>query len=202
MVEGCRAPSVPLVMVASFLIGSVPVAGLVGRRLAGIELTRTGSRSVTTTNLLLTVGPRLGGFVGCAEVGKGVVAARLSAGQRPVARGIAGAFVIAGHNWSPFLRGSGGRGIAPAIGVLGVLDRPAACVLAAGPVVGIATRRPVPAMTVATVLTVPIVAMVSGRQAVVTVATVLAPVAVKSLVRRLVVGGQKSINPLDRGARA
>ena len=32
----------------------------------------------------------------------------------------AGGPAIAGHNWSPFLRGAGGRGFAPSLGVLGV----------------------------------------------------------------------------------
>jgi glycerol-3-phosphate acyltransferase PlsY len=49
---------------------------------------------------------------------------------------MAGAATIAGHNWSPFLRGAGGRGFSPALGTLLVLAPEGAAVLLAGVAVG------------------------------------------------------------------
>lgn len=190
-----------LVPLLSFLVGAVPLAGLAASWRHGVDLRRTGSQSVTTTNLLSVAGPFEAGLVGALEVAKGVVGARLARGHSPALGVVAGVCVVAGHNWSPFLHGAGGRGLAPAIGVLIVTEPAAAVVLVAGPVAAIATGEPVIAMAVTTGLAVPVLAVFHSRRAALTAAVVLAPVAVKSIVRQRGVGPRRRFNPLrDRYA--
>ena len=93
---------------------------------------------------------------------------------------------MAGHNWSPFLRGSGGRGVAPALGVLGVIEPSAAIVLVSGPVAGLVTRRPVEGIHVSTLSTAPALIAAGRHRAARTAVIVLLPIFVKSLLRRWV----------------
>ena len=62
------------------------------------------------------LGPLLVG--GILDVAKGTVGPALAGPVRPGLAAAAGAAAVTGHNWSPFLRGAGGRGISPAMGSL------------------------------------------------------------------------------------
>jgi glycerol-3-phosphate acyltransferase PlsY len=49
---------------------------------------------------------------------------------------VAGGTAVIGHNWSPFLRGKGGRGVAPAVGALAVIAWPGVIIVLGSLVLG------------------------------------------------------------------
>ena len=112
-----------LLILAAYLLGSVPAAYLAAKWSRGIDIRRVGSGNVGASNLLVSTSKRLGILVTIFDVGKGAamvwVAHLLGLGiAQQVTVGLA---VIIGHNWSIFLRFSGGRGILATLGVIIIL---------------------------------------------------------------------------------
>jgi glycerol-3-phosphate acyltransferase PlsY len=114
------------------MVGSVPFAYLLARR-RGIDLRRVGSGNVGATNVLRTSGVRRAVAAMCLDALKGalavVVAQRLAIGPAtPVAAGLAS---VIGHIYPVWLGFRGGKGVATAAGVFGVLA-PTALAIAGG----------------------------------------------------------------------
>lgn len=96
-------------------MGAIPFSYLAGR-LKGIDVRQHGSGNVGATNVTRVVGVGYGVLALLGDVGKGVAAAWLvSAWQVP--SWVAGLAVI-GHNWSLFLRFTGGKGVATTVGLM------------------------------------------------------------------------------------
>jgi glycerol-3-phosphate acyltransferase PlsY len=126
-----------VVAAASYLIGAVPSAQLIARVAGGTDLRRHGTGTVSAGALLPVSGPAAVVAAGALDVAKGTVGPLLARpDQRPVLAAVAGAAAIAGHNWSIFVRGAGGRGFSPALGSLLVLAPEGTAVLLAGVAVG------------------------------------------------------------------
>jgi len=107
-------------VVAAYLIGSLSPSVFLGRLLKGIDVRRHGSGNPGTTNSFRVLGPGLGTAVLIADILKGfapVYAARLLE-QSPLVIVLVGLAALAGHNYSVFLRGRGGKGIATSAGVV------------------------------------------------------------------------------------
>ena len=112
-----------LLIVAAYLLGSVPAAYLAAKWCRGIDLRQYGSGNVGASNLLTITSKRIAIPVIIFDVGKGAMmvwAAQL------LGLGIAeqvtiGLAAIVGHNWPVFLRFNGGRGALTTIGVLLIL---------------------------------------------------------------------------------
>ncbi len=87
----------------------------------GIDIRRFGSGNVGASNAVEALGLWPGLAVGAFDcVAKGtlpIVLARAT-DQGAWVLGLVGVAVVTGHNWSPYIRLTGGRGIATAIGVL------------------------------------------------------------------------------------
>ena len=116
----------------AYLVGSIPFAFLLARR-RGVDLRRAGSGNVGAANVLRTSGVSSGVTAMLLDAAKGslavVVAQRLAAGDAtPVAAGLAS---IVGHIYPVWLRFRGGKGVATAAGVFGVLA-PIALAVASG----------------------------------------------------------------------
>ncbi len=109
-----------LFILAGYLWGAFPTAYLVARRLRGVDIRTHGSGNVGASNLTEVAGWRFGLSIGVFDcLAKGtlpVVAAGLADQSLAVQAGV-GLAAIAGHNWSPFIRFTGGRGVATGIGV-------------------------------------------------------------------------------------
>jgi glycerol-3-phosphate acyltransferase PlsY len=107
-------------MLAAYLIGSIPAAYLAAKFALGVDITRQGTGQAGAGNLWRMTSWKLGIPIGAFDLGKGMLmvwvaqSLGLSAGQQL----IVGAAAAAGHNWSVFLRFSGGRGIATTMGVV------------------------------------------------------------------------------------
>jgi len=117
-----------LAAIVGYLLGAVPFGLLVGRATKGVDLREHGSHRTGATNALRTLGARAAAAVFLLDVGKGVVAvllARLIVADDPMtewAAAAAGVAAIVGHNWSVFIRFTGGRGVATSAGAMGAMS--------------------------------------------------------------------------------
>ena len=106
---------------AAYLVGSIPSAFLLARYLRNIDIRDYGSGNVGASNIMEHVGLRTGIALGVFDtLFKGtmpVVAANLM-GQSLAVQAAVAIASIAGHNWSAYLKLTGGRGISIGIGVL------------------------------------------------------------------------------------
>lgn len=164
-------------LVIAYLAGAVPFSNVVARAVRGVDLreVETGTVSGTSLYRVAGFGPLVVG--GLLDVGKGAAGPLLAAD--PTVAAVAAGLAVVGHNWSPFLAGSGGRGISPAMGALAVVAWPGAIVLLAGLAVGKLAGHTGFGSFVAQALLVPIVAVIGGSSAALAGACVLAPLWVK-----------------------
>ncbi len=111
-----------LLIVGAFLVGSIPTAYLVSKYAAGIDIRDYGSGNVGASNVIAHVGIRIGiaqGLFDCFIKGSAPVLIGAYVIEADLwIQGAAGIAALIGHNWSPFLRFTGGRGVAIAIGAL------------------------------------------------------------------------------------
>lgn len=152
-----------LVVGAAWLAGAIPFSNLVARRRAGVDLREVGNGTVSGTALHGVAGFGPLAVAGACDVAKGTVGPLLAGPRRPGLAALATAAGIAGHNWSPFLRGAGGRGVSVALGALVVRDRPGTVVLAVGLAAGRLARQTGLGSFLADVALVPTLAVTRGR---------------------------------------
>jgi glycerol-3-phosphate acyltransferase PlsY len=111
-----------IMMIAGYLLGSVPASMLVARA-RGIDLRRRGTFQVGAGNVWRTTSHRLGLAVGIFDFCKGaaMVLYAFWLGLDPTQQLVIGLAVVIGHNWPVFLRFHGGRGIATSGGIILVM---------------------------------------------------------------------------------
>ncbi|WNS44479.1 glycerol-3-phosphate 1-O-acyltransferase PlsY [Paenibacillus sp. MMS20-IR301] len=113
-----------LVIVVSYLLGSVSFSVLLARLLKGIDIRQYGSGNAGATNTLRVMGKGPAILVLFLDVLKGIAAVWLGTWAGgwgtwvAVACGIA---AIIGHNWPLYFHFRGGKGIATTIGVMATL---------------------------------------------------------------------------------
>jgi glycerol-3-phosphate acyltransferase PlsY len=155
-----------LSVLIGYLAGSVPFAFLLARR-AGVDVRLAGSGNVGAANVLRTAGTRHGAVVLILDVGKGAAAVLLAyavAGGAPLAA-LTGAAAIVGHIYPVWLRFHGGKGVAVAAGVFGVLAPAATAVSGALFLVTVWATRYVSLGSLAATLALPPVAWLAGAPA-------------------------------------
>lgn len=104
--------------IIGYFIGSIPIGYLVVRKLYNIDIRRYGSGNIGFTNVFRTAGWGPGIIVLVGDILKGVIAVLLGRWLGGETAGMLGGLAaIAGHNWSLFLKFSGGRGVATGAGV-------------------------------------------------------------------------------------
>lgn len=124
------------VVVAAYLIGSIPFSFIIGKRVRGIDLRRHGSGNLGATNVFRTLGPWWGVLALALDMAKGagavllmtaVVAGWPEGRSLPlhlppdVWRIVAGFIAAVGHTLSPFVSFHGGKGVATTGGAYFVL---------------------------------------------------------------------------------
>jgi len=119
----------------AFLIGALPFAQIIAKRAGRVDLRVAHPESVSATGVYRVAGLAPFVVVAALDVVKGYAAVKLTGGNGPTLS-LRAALVVVGHNWSPFARGAGGRGITPATGVLLAGGRWAAPIMLGGPVIG------------------------------------------------------------------
>jgi glycerol-3-phosphate acyltransferase PlsY len=117
----------PLLLLGAYLLGSIPFAQVLAR-VKGLDLRVAGTGNVGAGNLTKTAGVGWGIAAGVLDGLKGLVPvlACLRAGLGVGAAGLVGLAAVIGHNWSLFMRGRSGRGLATAFGVILALHPPLA----------------------------------------------------------------------------
>jgi acyl phosphate:glycerol-3-phosphate acyltransferase len=152
------------VVAGSYLLGSVPWAQLAARQ-RGVDLRAVGSGTVSGTALYRVAGFAPLAVAGSLDVAKGAFGPLAATPAQPGLSALAVSAAVAGHNWSPFLRGAGGRGVAPALGGLLAAAPAGAAVLLGGLVAGRLSRQTGLGCFVAYVALVPVVRRVHGTRA-------------------------------------
>src|SRR3989338_955046 len=112
----------------AYLLGSIPTSYLMGK-LFGVDVRNHGSGNVGATNVLRVLGRLPAAIILILDIGKGVFAVTLVASlfyrkgaiNLDLFRALLALAVIAGHNWTIFLKFKGGKGVATFIGVFAVL---------------------------------------------------------------------------------
>jgi len=112
-----------LIILAGYLLGSIPTAYLAGRMQGVKDIRRAGDGNVGAQNAFRQLGPAAGLAVGIVDALKGalVIMAALAAGAPQAVVLLAGVAGVAGHNWPVFLHFRGGRGMSVTMGIFSVL---------------------------------------------------------------------------------
>lgn len=113
-------------MIAAYLLGSIPSAVWIGKKYYGIDIREHGSKNAGTTNMLRVLGKRAALPVFIIDYFKGFVAVILTSLMRYDdnvseawlinLRIIATAFVVLGHIYPVFAGFKGGKGVATLLG--------------------------------------------------------------------------------------
>jgi len=120
--------SLPVIFLfVTYLCASIPFGVIIGKLFKGIDIRKTGSGNIGTSNAFRALGPVGGGAVFLLDALKGFVPVFIGAGLMhkynypqafvSVFVIIAGITAILGHNYSIFLKFSGGKGVATSFGV-------------------------------------------------------------------------------------
>jgi glycerol-3-phosphate acyltransferase PlsY len=122
-----------IIVVAAYLLGSIPFALIAARRWGGTDLRRVGSGNLGATNVMRASGFRAGALVAALDMAKGaasvMLAQRLSVNDAGPA--MAAVAAVVGHVYPVWLRCRGGKGVATAFGAFSMLT-PVAAVPALG----------------------------------------------------------------------
>ena len=113
----------PLLLLGAYLLGSIPFAQ-VAARVTGVDLRQVGSRNVGAGNLSRQVGWGWGIAAALLDGLKGLLPVWLARrfGLGIGVAGLTGLAAVVGHNWSIFLKGRSGRGLATSVGLLLGID--------------------------------------------------------------------------------
>ncbi|MGH9103197.1 MAG: glycerol-3-phosphate acyltransferase, partial [Acidimicrobiales bacterium] len=161
--------------------GTMPFSNLAARRLAGVDLRGIGSGTVSGTGLYEVTGFGPLAVVGCLELAKGAFGPVLAGRhRRRLAAGAAFAG-ICGHNWSPWLGWSGGRGLSPALGAGLVLAPEATATLGLGLGAGRIARHTGLSCGLGLAALFPLLSRTRGRDGTAVALAIALPLAVKRL---------------------
>lgn len=122
-----------IIVILSYLIGSIPTSILIARGVKGIDIRQHGSGNAGGTNVFRVLGWKFGVLTILLDATKGAIAvilvARLYLGSFPFPNAtpfddftlvqiIAGLAAVVGHIWTIFAEFKGGKGIATSLGFL------------------------------------------------------------------------------------
>lgn len=126
-----------VVVILSYLLGSLPTSLIVGRLFYDVDIRTKGSGNAGATNTFRVLGWKAGIVVVAVDVAKGAVAT-LFVSRIPLFGGdgggaltpdalalASGCAAVIGHVWTVFARFRGGKGVAAAAGMISALYPPA-----------------------------------------------------------------------------
>ncbi len=113
-----------------FLLGSLPFGYVLVKLRTGDDVRGFGSGNTGATNVGRVLGRKAGLAVLIADALKGLAAVLLAALIGPAASAAAAFGAVAGHCYSPWLRGRGGKGVATMFGAFAVLTPVCAAIAA------------------------------------------------------------------------
>jgi glycerol-3-phosphate acyltransferase PlsY len=187
-----------LVIAIAYFVGSIPFAFLLSRR-RGIDLREVGSGNVGASNVLRTSGVPQAVLAMVLDSLKGalavLVAQRITSGPAaPMAAGLAS---VLGHIYPIWLRFRGGKGVATAAGVFGVLTPPVLGAAAAVFLFAVWLTRFISVGSIAAAITLAIGTAATDAPAVVTVGAAVAAAIIihrhRANLARLVAGTERRL---------
>ncbi len=183
-------PPSPAVLALSFIAGAVPFSYVSARALRDVDLRAHGTGTVSATGVWQVAGAGPLVVAGLLDAAKGMVGPALAGRNRPALAALASGAAVAGHNWSPFLRGAGGRGLSVAIGSLSATEPAGAALLIAGLGLGKLARQTAFGCLVAELALVPVLRRTGGPRGRGVAWAVLVPMLAKRLA-----GNQRARSP-------
>jgi len=166
-------------LAGAFVIGAIPMANIVARRAAGRDLRFTGQGKVSSSAVYRVAGGPAFAASCTLDVAKGMLAVSLADRRQPGLVAAAAGLAVAGHNWSPFLRGAGGRGVLPGLGALLVTAPAGGALLVGGLALGWAADNTGLGCFAAQFLLVPELAWMKGRDGAALGSALVVPMLVK-----------------------
>lgn len=113
-----------IIFILSFLLGSIPFCYIIAKLVRKKDLKKIGDKNPGGWNLVFNVSKWWGipGII--LDVSKGAAPYLLALyfTDSLIVSAIAGCLAVAGHNYSPFLKFNGGKGIATSLGFLVALN--------------------------------------------------------------------------------
>lgn len=110
-----------IVSIFAFVFGSIPWGFIIGK-LKGIDLRKTGSGNIGTTNVLRVIGKKEALATLLLDISKGFIPVMLLRlfyeESNLLLLGFTGIAAILGHCFTPFLKFKGGKGVATSVGVI------------------------------------------------------------------------------------
>jgi acyl phosphate:glycerol-3-phosphate acyltransferase len=110
-----------ILLVISFVIGSIPFGYIVTRLVKDVDIRKHGSGNIGATNVVRVVGKKWGIVVFLLDLLKGAIAPLLMVSygsQSSLAIILSAIVVVCGHNWTIFLKFKGGKGVAASLGAV------------------------------------------------------------------------------------
>ncbi len=110
-----------IAIIIAYLLGTIPTAYIITRLWAGRDIRKLGGGNVGFMNVFREVGIAPALLVILIDIGKGasvVAIAKWGLGTGDTFVLLAGLAAIIGHNWMPWLKFTGGKGMASAIGII------------------------------------------------------------------------------------
>ena len=116
-----------LLIVVAYLLGSFPSGVVVGRMTTGRDVREVGSGNIGAANVVRAAGMRAGAVVGLLDGLKGLLPVLLGRwlGLDEVGLALVAGAAVLGHDFSLYLRFSGGKGVATTLGAFLALALPA-----------------------------------------------------------------------------
>ncbi|MDM8299827.1 glycerol-3-phosphate 1-O-acyltransferase PlsY [Collinsella tanakaei] len=173
MIPGPAVAALVACILGSYLICGIPFGLILGRIMGNVDIRKSGSGNIGTTNALRVAGPKVAAATLLFDVLKGVVCINVSrmliasigwGAARTFEAGSGEDWVIAlvalaclyGHIFSPYLKFHGGKGIATGVGILFGYFWPLALVHLAIFIVLVAITRYVSVGSIVTAALVPV----------------------------------------------
>ena len=112
-----------LAIVLSYLIGAIPLGLFLVYAVKGVDIREYGSGKIGASNVLRLAGVPSAVLVFAFDAAKGIIAIVLvkAMGDAVWAEAAAAFAALVGHNWSIFIRFTGGRGVSTGLGALFVM---------------------------------------------------------------------------------
>lgn len=118
-----------LLLILSYLVGSIPFGVVLGKKIKGIDIREYGSKNIGSTNAIRVLGKRVGYLVFFCDVFKGMlfiiivkILAATGVWLSPIDELFYGAAAIVGHVFPIFLDFKGGKAVATSLGVVLILS--------------------------------------------------------------------------------
>lgn len=115
-----------LVILVSYLIGSISFSVIFTKKIAGFDVREKGSKNAGSTNVLRTAGKGIAALTLVCDILKGIIAVLIAKGIGELDNvehieyliQVAAIAVVVGHTFPIFFKFKGGKGVATSLGII------------------------------------------------------------------------------------